>query len=986
VYHFFVQNKLWLAWGMGRMGTFERFRVGCVVALGLLANLGLAAVVLPKEPVLRIETGSHLAPITRISSDAAGRWIVTSSEDKTARLWDGRTGRAISVLRPPIGADSLGAIYAASLSPDGKTVALGGNSDFDGSSGHLLHLFDRARASVPPKSTVGGLEAPITQLAWSRDSEYLAIGLRQQGLRVFRRSLQFVGADPEFNEAIFGADFAKDGRLAVTSLDGAVRLYQAGPKGLDRIARKQLPAGKPYGLAFSGDGRTLAVGYQDQARVDLLDATTLELSYSIELKGGNLGRVAWSADGKTLFAAGSYSSSGHFPVLAFDQSGRGAQREIGSFQNTVLSLAALPDGAVAAASAEPSWAVFTSAGTTRVASRAQSADFRDTGDNFRISRGGETVAFRMSAQSEPLVFDASAGNLKSVPAPAQTTAARTRGDANDWRNRQNPKFNGRALGVLPGEVARSLALASDDKSLVLGSDWFVRRFSVDGALAWERRVGAAAWAVNVSGDGRWAVCALADGSIRWLRMSDGVEQLALFVHSDRSRWIAWTPSGYYDTSVGGEDLVGWHLNREFNQSADFFTAGRFRDQLYRPEVVNKVLAAGDEREAVRLANATTIAAIAPHADDVVQVLPPVVELRSEPVLQTSSNTIPVRYEMRSPGDAPVTGLKARVNGRLVRNLNGRGLREVGVQQIDVPLPATGDVEIMLFAENKFGKSDPVVVKVVRAAEAPKGTLQEKYDKLYLLVVGISKYPGDFALEFPHKDAADFSSNMLKQKGLLYNDVQLRLLVDQDATRDAVLDGLKWMRERVTERDAGVVFFAGHGDKVANAYYFIPGDINALPAAGQITTAKDMDAWKLKNGPALWISGDEIGKTLLGLKGRAAFFIDTCHAGQAANQAIRGNASMTGALNEINEERGVIIFASSTGKETSQEDANWGNGAFTKAIIEGIGGKADRDNSGLIRPSYLSAYVNDRVRALTGNEQRPVIFTVGIDDPIAVKTK
>jgi uncharacterized caspase-like protein len=148
----------------------------------------------------------------------------------------------------------------------------------------------------------------------------------------------------------------------------------------------------------------------------------------------------------------------------------------------------------------------------------------------------------------------------------------------------------------------------------------------------------------------------------------------------------------------------------------------------------------------------------------------------------------------------------------------------------------------------------------------------------------------------------------------------------------------------------------------------------------------MDAWKLKNGPALWISGDEIGKTLLGLKGRAAFFIDTCHAGQAANQAIRGNASMTGALNEINEERGVIIFASSTGKETSQEDANWGNGAFTKAIIEGIGGKADRDNSGLIRPSYLSAYVNDRVRALTGNEQRPVIFTVGIDDPIAVKTK
>jgi uncharacterized caspase-like protein len=195
-----------------------------------------------------------------------------------------------------------------------------------------------------------------------------------------------------------------------------------------------------------------------------------------------------------------------------------------------------------------------------------------------------------------------------------------------------------------------------------------------------------------------------------------------------------------------------------------------------------------------------------------------------------------------------------------------------------------------------------------------------------------------------------------------------------------------LRDSVGEHDAGVVFFAGHGDKVGNGYYFIPGDPTALPSSSEVSTAKQMEAWKQQNGAAAWVSGDEIGKTLLGLKGRAAFFIDTCHSGQAANQVIRGNPNMTGALNEINEEKGVIIFASSTGKETSQEDAKWGNGAFTKAILEGIGGKADRDNSGMIRPSYLSAYVNDRVRSLTGNDQRPVIFTVGIDDPIAMKTR
>ena len=143
----------------------------------LLAPLSQGAPMPSREPVLRIETGAHLAAITRISTDKAGRWIVTASEDKTARLWDGHTGQALTVLRPPVGADSVGAVYAAAISPDGRTVALGGNSNFGDGSGHLMHLFDRVSASVPPKSTVTGLEAPLTQLAWSPDSQLLAIGL-----------------------------------------------------------------------------------------------------------------------------------------------------------------------------------------------------------------------------------------------------------------------------------------------------------------------------------------------------------------------------------------------------------------------------------------------------------------------------------------------------------------------------------------------------------------------------------------------------------------------------------------------------------------------------------------------------------------------------------------------------------------------------------------------------------------------------------------
>lgn len=990
-----------------------RIAIACSLAL-LTASSTHAAPA--REPVLRIETGGHLATVTRISADAAGRWIVTASEDKTARLWDARTGQSAGVLRPPIGSESVGALYAAAISPDGRTIALGGNSNF-GDNTHLLHLFDRASASVPAKSTMAGLEAPLTQLSWSPDNQLIAVGLRQEGLRVFRRNLQFVGADPEYNEAIFGTDFSTDGRLAVASIDGFIRLYRLGKKGLERIARIEAPGGKPYAVAFSPDGRTLAVGYQDKARVDLLDTGNLNPSHRIDMGSGNLGRVAWSADGATLYAAGGYVSNGRFPVLAFANRGTAAAREMGSFSNTILSLAALPGGNIAAASAEPAWAVLGADAQRLSGSQPQSADFRDSGTNFRLSADGSVVSFQYRAGDATQVFDLGSGSLKTIAAPDKALPPVQSGAPNvdQWKNSTTPKANGRALALKPGEVSRSLAIHPADRSFVLGTEWFVRRYSQDGNPLWERRVNAPAWAVNLSSDGRWVVAGLGDGSIRWFRTQDGAEQLALFAHSDKTRWIVWTPSGYYDTSVGGENLVGWHLNRAFNQSADFFSAGRFRDKLYRPDVIQKLLAAGDEKEAFKLAQADlaeleaanaepmpapaatkSVASVTPAktvvpvkalvaSSDIAEVLPPIVELRSEPVIESGAATVPVRFEVRTPGNAPISGIKARVNGKLVRSLTGKGLRAAGVQEVEVPVPAT-DAEILLFAENKHGKSDPVTVKVSRSATPKAAGYHEKYDNLYLLIVGISKYPEPWTLGLPSKDARDFSHHMARQTGKLYNKAIPKLLIDEQATRQNILDGLKWLRESVGEKDAGVVFFAGHGENVGRSYFFIPGDAAAFPAKGEIKSDAEYGVWKAKNGPNVWVPGDEIAKTLLSLKGRSAFFVDTCHSGSLAKQANSGSGDMTGQLNTLDEEKGVIIFASSTGKELSQEEDSWGNGAFTKAIIEGIKGEADKDKTGMIRPTYLSAYVNDRVRALTKNEQRPVIFTVGIDDPIASRTQ
>ncbi len=129
----------------------------------------------------------------------------------------------------------------------------------------------------------------------------------------------------------------------------------------------------------------------------------------------------------------------------------------------------------------------------------------------------------------------------------------------------------------------------------------------------------------MSGNGKIALAALGDGTLRWYRMKDGKELLALFAHKDKKRWVLWTPSGYFDASPGAEELIGWHVNNGQDQAADFFPASKFRSTYYRPDVIAKVLETLEETEGIRLANAES--GRKPEAS-VQQMLPPVVNIIS----------------------------------------------------------------------------------------------------------------------------------------------------------------------------------------------------------------------------------------------------------------------------------------------------------------------------------------------------------------------
>ena len=69
--------------------------------------------------------------------------------------------------------------------------------------------------------------------------------------------------------------------------------------------------------------------------------------------------------------------------------------------------------------------------------------------------------------------------------------------------------------------------------------------------------------------------------------------------------------------------------------------------------------------------------------------------------------------------------------------------------------------------------------------------------------------------------------------------------------------------------------------------------------------------------------------------------------------------------------GAFVLASSDGGQLSQERDEWRNGAFTKAMKEGLAGEADYTKDGIVTLDELSLYVKERVKQLTGGLQLPV---------------
>jgi WD40 repeat protein len=914
-----------------------------------------------QDPILRIETGMHVAGIGAMGVDRACRVAATASEDKTVRVWSLPDGRLLHTLRVPIGPGYGGKIYATDVSPDDRWIAAGG-WDAQSVDEDYIYIFDASTGAVVAR--VGPFSTIITHLAFSPDGRWLAAiadGLKAIDTQTWR----VVAQDQAYGDA-GTAEFGPDGRLYAVAFDGKLRRY--GPGSVFKKEREVPTRGgkKPSSVAVDPRNQLVAVGiYDNGPKIDFYDVATLSFRFSADVKGidnGNLATVAWSTNGTHLVAGGEYGTQFQgqwkYPLLAFGRDGKriGGSLPVGG--DTIQGLRPCGD-ALAVATADPAFGLVDSNSRIELWKTSVAPVMTGKADPgaFTLAPDTKQVRFGLGkGADEPVSFDLAQGTIASAPSmPPGFIGPLVEGlPVDKWTDELHPTFAGRPIELVQYELSRSLAIRRDRAGFVLGTDLYVRAFDAHGSQRWEQPGPSGAWGVNFSANGRIVTVAYSDGTIRWHRWSDGEELLALFVNRKTKAWVAWTPTGYYMASPGGEDLIGWHVNRGWNQAADFFPASRFRARFNRPDIVRLVLETLDEDAAIRQANEA--AGRKESARPLIEHLPPVVRISSPAdAAHTKNGTVTLQYAARSPSGQPIERIDVLINGRPVKAI---GLL---IRTVPANTEITGSIDVTLtqrVAELGLiawtgGLASEVATVNVTWDGAPEATR-----KLYALVVGISDYADSaMKLTYAAKDAHDFDRALKGQKGAYYVDVETHVLTDREVTRSSIINGLAWLKTVATNpNDVSVVFLAEHGlTDEKQVYWFLPSDVSG---------SEDVHT--------KGVSQDEVRLALRNLSGRVLWFLDTCHAGLAT---ARRPVDMNVLINNVTsvENGGIVVFAASTGRQLSAESGAWGNGAFTKAVVEGIElGKADLMRDGFITTSGLDIFVERRVRTLTEDKQNPVM--------------
>ena len=901
------------------------------------------------EPILRVETDMHTAFIKKLSVDRLNHRVVSVSDDKTARVWDLKTGRLLNTLRVPIAPlGHEGQLQVGAVSPDGRTVVVGGNTGLGWSNkdqNSTLYFFELDTGlmkAVPlPK-----IPMVVENLAYSDDNRFLAVCLstsKKSALLIYdMEKKEFIKiTDKVYKDRIYGIDFSPDGRLAVTSVDGYVRLYN---NAFDLLQEKNL-GDRPFHAYFSPDGSEIAIGFDAKARVEILSGFDLTGKFSPDIKSltnqKNLIAVEWSPTGDIVYAGGEYSGSGDTPIYFWGNKGRGKREQFSSHSNyRVSDLHTLENGSVIFSTGEPSIGLTDTQGKPIWLRNSDTVNFQASSGSFCVSQDGTQIEYPLQIGGKQVVrfspldgLIQASGDACSLTPPIQATPNI---HLESWKDSEHPILNGKALeGMDNHESSQSYAISSDETQVLLGTSWALRLYDKGGKLKWKQPLSQMVWAVNISGNGRFALAALSDGTIRWYRMADGQEIFSYFPFNgakkkgfekiSEQQWIAWTPYGYYASSERGDNYVGWHFNQGKDKSAEFLKAVQFERLLYKPQAVAEYFSCITAQDTkFKCPSSTTSANYKQLTDN----KPPTISnlLVEAGGLSVNHTQASLKFSAEKT-DLPIQDYTVFVNNIPITPAVERHLTDNEVDTFSRAIPLDFySKENIIRVEVSNGKSVGVQERFYRTPEGQK-LMEQPKGKLYLLAIGVNSFPKldkSWQLHYAALDADAIGNTFREISKYSFEEIKVKILSDTQALKPEkaqILESLKFIQS-AQANDTVIVYLSSHGisDPQQN-YYFIPQDAD-------MDDVRQIEEGQSENASSV-ISWETFFEALRGTAGKRLLIVDTCKA-----KSIEGKFDALW-LKKHSASSHFAFMVSSKGTEKSLEDSKLGHGLFTYALLTGL---------------------------------------------------
>lgn len=279
----------------------------------------------------------------------------------------------------------------------------------------------------------------------------------------------------------------------------------------------------------------------------------------------------------------------------------------------------------------------------------------------------------------------------------------------------------------------------------------------------------------------------------------------------------------------------------------------------------------------------------------------VIALSEKPLAKTKFNVlINGKKHQGQKMDEAKLGPPAKDAGRNRQSYSNKIRLSPGMNQVQI---------VYLYEDGSEFKSPPMEIEY-----QPKGN-----PNLYVYSIGIAHED----LKFTVKDARDIATEFSKlhdERGIGFRKVDVKVMTGKEETtvlniRNSFID---LTRQNIKENDLVVVFISSHG-KVDYKQNFI-----LMPS--------DFDS-RYEETTSINFQADILDKLKM-LNANILVMIDACHSGGAltgARDYDEGASKVMSSLIEASS--GVEVIASCSADEFSFEDASWGNGAFTKAILE-----------------------------------------------------